>query len=135
MKRILVILFWALATLTAFGQTQPLTKEVPNYPFTHFERNRIVYPGDSLPMEQFFQKLDSVLFLGDGNVTIMHIGGSHVQAGVFTQQFRDNLLSIGTDLIGGQSFVFPFSAGSTNNPSYYYPIGSTDHERRFHRGR
>jgi lysophospholipase L1-like esterase len=119
MKRILVILFWALATLTAFGQTQPLTKKVPNYPFTHFERNRIVYPGDSLPMEQFFQKLDSVLFLGDGNVTIMHIGGSHVQAGVFTQQFRDNLLSIGTDLIGGQSFVFPFSAGSTNNPSYY----------------
>jgi lysophospholipase L1-like esterase len=42
-----------------------------------------------------------------------------VQAGVFTQQFRDNLLSISTDLIGGQNFVFPFTAGGTNNPSHF----------------
>ena len=70
-------------------------------------------------MERFFTKLDSVLFIGEGNVSIMHIGGSHVQAGVFTQQFRDNLLGIGTDLMGGQNFVFPFKAGGTNNPSHY----------------
>ena len=119
MKRVLVTFFWALATLTAYSQIQPLMKAVPDYTFAHFERNRIVYPGDSLPMERFFQKMDSVLFFGYGNVSIIHIGGSHVQAGVFTQQFRDNLLNIGTDLIGGQNFVFPFTAGKTNNPSYY----------------
>ena len=119
MKRVLVTFFWALATLTAYSQIQPLMKTVPDYTFAHFERNRIVYPGDSLPMERFFQKMDSVLFFGYGNVSIIHIGGSHVQAGVFTQQFRDNLLNIGTDLIGGQNFVFPFTAGKTNNPSYY----------------
>jgi lysophospholipase L1-like esterase len=49
----------------------------------------------------------------------MHIGGSHVQAGIFTQQFRDNLLNISPDLIGGQYFIFPFSTGGTNNPSHY----------------
>ena len=38
---------------------------------------------------------------------------------MFTQQFRDNLLSISDDLIGGQNFVFPFTAGGTNNPSHY----------------
>ena len=119
MKRVLVTFFWALATLTAYSQIQPLMKAVPDYTFAHFERNRIVYPGDSLPMERFFQKMDSVLFFGYGNVSIIHIGGSHVQAGIFTQQFRDNLLNIGTDLIGGQNFVFPFTAGKTNNPSYY----------------
>ena len=42
-----------------------------------------------------------------------------MQAGTFTQQFRDNLLSINTNLIGGQYFLFPFSAGKTNNPSHY----------------
>ena len=63
--------------------------------------------------------MDSVIFLGEGNVSIMHIGGSHVQAGVLTQQFRDNLLSISPDLIGGQYFVFPFSAGGTNNPTHF----------------
>ena len=101
------------------AQDLPLLKPVPKYKFAHFERNQIIYPGDSLAMERFFQKMDSVVYLGEGNVSIMHIGGSHVQAGVFTQQFRDNLLSIGTDLIGGQNFVFPFSAGGTNNPSHF----------------
>jgi len=101
------------------AQDLPLLKPVPKYKFAHFERNQIIYPGDSLAMERFFQKMDSVVYLGEGNVSIMHIGGSHVQAGVFTQQFRDDLLSIGTDLIGGQNFVFPFSAGGTNNPSHF----------------
>lgn len=70
-------------------------------------------------MERFYEKLDSVVFLGQGNVSIMHIGGSHVQAGVFTQQFRDDLLSIGDSLMGGPYFLFPFTAGGTNNPSHY----------------
>ena len=119
MRRLLLTLLLVLAAWAARGQSQPMMKTIPDYPFAHFERNQLVYPGDSLPMEHFFQKLDSVVFFGGNNVNIMHIGGSHVQAGVFTQQFRDNLLGIGTDLIGGQTFVFPFTAGNTNNPSYF----------------
>lgn len=102
------------------AQDQPLLRPVPDYGFARFEHNQILYPsGDSTAMERFFQKMDSVVFLGQGNVGIMHIGGSHVQAGVFTQQFRDNLLSIKPDLMGGQYFVFPFTAGGTNNPSHF----------------
>ena len=117
-KRLLTIVL-----LVAYGllpaQYLPLLKPVPEYSFANFDRNRIVYPGDSLALELFFRKMDSVVLLGKGNVSIMHIGGSHVQAGVFTQQFRDDLLSISPDLIGGQYFVFPFSAGGTNNPSHF----------------
>ena len=119
MKKCLFSIVLLLASRLLMAQSLPLVLPVPNYDFANFERNRILYPGDSLAMERFFQKMDSVLFLGEGNVSIMHIGGSHVQAGVMTQQFRDNLLSIGTDLIGGQNFVFPFTAGGTNNPSHY----------------
>lgn len=119
MKRLVISFLWVLIGLTANGQAQLFTRLIPDYPFAHFEKNQLLFPGDSLPMERFFQKMDSVVFLGEGNVSIMHIGGSHVQAGVFTQQFRDNLLSISTDLIGGQDFVFPFSAGKTNNPSHF----------------
>ena len=119
MKKWLISIGLILACQLLMAQSLPLVKAVPNYDFAHFERNQILYPGDSLAMERFFQKMDSVIFLGEGNVSIMHIGGSHVQAGVFTQQFRDNLLSISTDLIGGQNFVFPFSAGGTNNPSHF----------------
>ena len=119
MKKWLVFIGLILITRLLSAQTLPLVKPVPDLPFAHFEHNKIIYPGDSLAMERFFQKMDSVVFFGEGNLSIMHIGGSHVQAGMFTQQFRDNLLSISTDLIGGQYFVFPFSTGGTNNPSHY----------------
>lgn len=119
MKRLIISFLWVLVGLTANGQAQLFSRLIPSYPFTHFERNQLIFPGDSLCLELFFQKMDSVIFLGEGNVSIMHIGGSHVQAGVFTQQFRDNLLSISPDLMGGQDFVFPFSAGKTNNPSHF----------------
>ncbi len=119
MKKWWVFIGLLLTYCQLMAQTLPFVKPVPNYSFAHFEHNAILYPGDSLAMERFFQKMDSVVFFGEGNVSIMHIGGSHVQAGVFTQQFRDNLLSIGSDLMGGQYFVFPFSTGGTNNPSHY----------------
>ena len=114
---VFITLLFAYGMLVA--QDSTLLKPVPKLPFAHLDRNRIVFPGDSTAMERFFSKMDSVVFLGQGNVSIMHIGGSHVQAGVFTQQFRDDLLSIGDDLMGGQYFVFPFTAGGTNNPSHF----------------
>ena len=119
MKKWLVFIGLLLVYRQFSAQTLPLVKPVPDLPFAHLDHNKIIYPGDSVAMERFFQKMDSVVFFGEGNLSIMHIGGSHVQAGTFTQQFRDNLLSISTDLIGGQYFVFPFSTGGTNNPSHY----------------
>ena len=119
MKRWLVSIGLLLACKLIVAQELPLVKPLPELSFARFEHNRITYPGDSLAMERFFQKMDSVVLLGKGNISIMHIGGSHVQAGVFTQQFRDDLLSISPDLIGGQYFIFPFSAGGTNNPSHF----------------
>ena len=119
MRRLLIAIGMLLVCQWAAAQNLPLMKPIDDRSFAHFERNHLVFPGDNVAMERFFQKMDSVVFLGEGNVNIMHIGGSHVQAGVFTQQFRDNLLSIGTDLIGGQNFVFPFTAGGTNNPLHF----------------
>ena len=119
MKKWLIFIGLLLTMRLLVAQTLPLVKSVPDLPFAHLEHNKIIYPGDSLAMERFFQKMDSVVFFGEGNVSVMHIGGSHVQAGVFTQQFRDNLLNISPDLIGGQYFIFPFSTGGTNNPSHY----------------
>lgn len=119
MKKLLIIIgmFFAFATLQA--QEMPLLCPLPDLSFAHLNRNHLIFPGDSTAMERFFQKVDSVVFFGEGNVNIMHIGGSHVQAGTFTQQFRDDLLNINTNLMGGQYFVFPFTAGGTNNPSHY----------------
>ncbi len=120
MKKLALFIGLFSASIGLFGQTDIRLRPLPDYPFTHFNRNHLIFPsGDSTSMEFFFTKLDSVINEGKGNVSILHIGGSHVQAGTFTQQFRDNLLNIGDDLMGGGYFLFPFTAGNTNNPSHY----------------
>ena len=95
----------------------PVKIDVPDYSFTHFDRNKLIYPGDSLTMERFFGKLDTLFYTGTGHVSIMHIGGSHVQAGVFSQEMRDNLLNLFPGLIAGRGMVFPFM--NTNTPCSY----------------
>ncbi len=107
----------AISLLVSLGaQAQSMMKSVEQYRFANFERNRIVFPSDSTAFERFFDKLDRLIFTGKGNINIVHIGGSHVQAGVFTQQLRRNLLTMDADLVSGRGLVFPFSAAKTNNP-------------------
>ena len=73
-----------LLLLAAFpAGAQTLRKPLPACDFAHFERNRIVLSSPEA-YDRVFAKLDSVLYLGQGNLRILHIGGSHVQAGVFT---------------------------------------------------
>lgn len=112
----ILTLLLALVGFTALAQG-PVKRSIPECSFARFERNRLIYPSDSLPMERFFDKLDSLLFTGQGHVSIMHIGGSHVQAGVFTQQMRDNLLDLAPGLTAGRGLVFPFM--KTNTPASY----------------
>ena len=117
MKRITLLL--TLMTLCAtVGLAQgPTTIETPDYSFTNFDHNHLIYPGDSAAMERFFDKLDTLFFTGKGHVSIMHIGGSHVQAGVFSQQMRDNLLNLFPGITAGRGLVFPYM--NTNTPASY----------------
>lgn len=119
MRRLLTVIGILFYCQLLCGQTLPMLRTIPSHHFAHFERNKLLFPGQHDAMERFYQKLDSVVDLGEGTVNIMHIGGSHVQAGVFTQQFRDDLLSISPNAQCTQSFVFPFAVGKTNNPSHF----------------
>ena len=119
MRRLITIIGILFYCQLLCGQALPKLRTIPSHHFAHFERNSLLYPGQQNAMERFYQKLDSVVDLGEGTVNIMHIGGSHVQAGVFTQQFRDDLLSISPNAQCTQSFVFPFAVGKTNNPSHF----------------
>ncbi len=129
MKRsTLIICLLLVLTAGAFAQG-PVKVETPDYPFTRFDRNRLQYPGDSLAMERFFDKLDTLFFTGKGHMSIMHIGGSHVQAGTFSQQMRDNLLNLYPGITAGRGLVFPFM--KTNTPASYSisRTGEWDYQR------
>lgn len=63
--------------------------------------------------------MDQLLFEGKGNINIVHIGGSHVQADIHSGRFRDKLEHMLPGVSGPRGFVFPFKMAKTNSPSNY----------------
>lgn len=95
-------------------------RHIPSLGFARLERNRIQYPaGESPDFDRFLRKTDTLVTFGAGDVRILHIGGSHVQGGMWTQQLRRDLMMLRYGLDGGRGLVFPYAAASTNTPTGY----------------
>jgi lysophospholipase L1-like esterase len=93
---------------------------VPEYKFIHYDRNAIQIPGkDSTRLDRFFRKIDTLLQAGQGRINILHIGGSHVQADLFSHEVRRNLDILNGDFQTPRGLIFPFAVAKTNNPTNY----------------
>ncbi|GHT73307.1 hypothetical protein AGMMS50262_04200 [Bacteroidia bacterium] len=110
-------------TVSLFAQR---TKEnitevfVPEYNFMNTRYCDISVPGkDSMRLNHFFSKVDTLVCLGEGRINILHIGGSHVQADIFSNEVRRNLDAVNADFQPPRGFIFPFSVAKTNNPENY----------------
>ena len=88
-------------------------------PCLHAEggRDTLQFPAGRERFVPFFDKLSRLMQGADEQLNILHIGGSHVQAGDFTHRMRTNLASLGRN--GGRGLLFPFSALRTNTPASY----------------
>lgn len=107
----------ALMCQTLLSQNNP--RLVPEFDFIHLDSNAIRFYSENENLNQFFDKLDTLIFEGKGQLSIMQIGGSHVQADIWTDRLRRNFQDLSPNLNGGRGFIFPFSLAKTNNPSYY----------------
>ncbi|MDX5427102.1 MAG: GDSL-type esterase/lipase family protein [Bacteroidota bacterium] len=110
--RLLIIVFFPLIAMGQLALQE-------QYPFLRTEANRIRYNGDSAGFYRFFSKLDTLIFQGKGQVNILHMGGSHVQAGILSDAMREDMLSLSPGLRGDRGFFFPFRLAGTNNPRNY----------------
>lgn len=91
-----------------------------NYPFICYDANVIHYDSTAPAMQHFFNKWYKVHTTGQGTVSIVHMGGSHVQAGTFPHRVRTRLLSDNPTLVGSRGLLFPYSAAAKcNNPADY----------------
>jgi lysophospholipase L1-like esterase len=108
-----------MVPLVGMAQSYPLMKELPHYDCINHKANRLIYCGDSTKFEQFFAKLDSLALWGEGNINILHIGGSHIQAGVFPNRMRTNFANIQPGFAASRGAIFPYTAARTNNPKNY----------------
>jgi len=97
---------------------------VKQYDFVHYENNAINFYNDSSDFEALFNKFDELIFEGKGKISVMQVGGSHIQADVWSDRIRKNFFKFSPGLNGGRGFLFPFTLAHTNNP-YYYKVTYT----------
>lgn len=111
MKRAFLLALLLLSVLPLEGR---------RYPFVRVEKNELKFPGGpSSEYSLFLRKLDSLVTFGSADVRILHIGGSHVQGGTWTDRLRRSFLALRYGMDGGRGLVFPFAAASTNTPVSY----------------
>ena len=119
MKRTILLLTLLLAFVPTDAQNR-LHRRVPRLGFARLERNALQFPGGESPdFDLFLRKLDTLVMTGRGDVRILHVGGSHVQGGTWTNTFRKDLLSLSYGMDGGRGLVFPYAAAGTNTPMGY----------------
>ena len=101
--------------------SQQVSLNLSKYPFIKPQENILEIPagGDSTLINNFFAKLDSFYQTGQGKINIVHIGGSHVQAGFFTNKLRQNFDFFNDTLKPSVGIIFPFKVAKTNNPRHY----------------
>ena len=117
MAFIVVAAVLGIGSCHAQTTTPPDTKE---YPFVRYDSNQLRYDSNSVVMQRLFSKMRRVATTGKGTVNIVHIGGSHVQAGVFPNQVRVRIMQRWPQAVGGRGMLFPYSAAAKcNNPDDY----------------
>ena len=108
----------ALSFSESIAQQVDLTPDL--YPFLALDKNKLAFYGDSSQFNAIFQKLDSQVFLGKGNLSILHIGGSHVQGGTLQQTMRAKFDNMVPGIGGERGFFFPYQMAQSNMPSDYH---------------
>ncbi len=121
MRKINIILSLKLISLVSLvqAQTGDYFLGLKQYPFIKYEKNTIITPADSNYLEGLYDKFDQIINYGEGKINIIHIGGSHIQADIYTNQIRKRFQSLQYDMNGGRGMVFPYRIAKTNNPSNY----------------
>ena len=94
-------------------------RPLPDYPFIRYGDNTLQFPSGRADFDTLYHKMDSLLSTGKGKINILHIGGSHVQAGYLSHRLRMNFSTLGDSVMTARGVVFPFRILRTNAPQNY----------------
>jgi lysophospholipase L1-like esterase len=90
------------------------------YPFINFQKNYFsFYSSTSKNWVNFVASFSKMTAEKKGKLNFYHIGGSHLQADIYTNDFRTFLQTNWPEIPGERGIVFPFDLAHTNNPSNY----------------
>ena len=93
---------------------------VNQFPFINFDENIFTFPSnENQSWDELYNSMDSMIRFKDRKLNFYHIGGSHIQADIYTHDFRSFLQRNWPGLGGHRGLVFPFNLARTNNPGNY----------------
>jgi lysophospholipase L1-like esterase len=93
---------------------------VNQFPFINFDENVFTFPSnENESWDELYNSMDSMIRFKDRKLNFYHIGGSHIQADIYTHDFRSFLQRNWPGLGGHRGLVFPFNLARTNNPGNY----------------
>jgi hypothetical protein len=121
-NKLLPVLILLFISLGLKGQeSDPDTLGTVEFPFINYEGDTLINAQYLLPFFNKLLKLEN----GDTNqVSILHIGDSHIQADFITREIRKSLqLRFGN---AGRGLVFPLRVAGTNEPADFRSATNTN---------
>lgn len=119
MNPLLKRIFLPFFSLPVLAYAQPISEmyeHLHRSALISHEHIRLLLPGGDSLLIAFADKVSK---LADGRISdlnLVHIGGSHVQAGVLTNTIRNNLIHLHPAFFGDKGLLFPYKMAGTNNP-------------------
>jgi lysophospholipase L1-like esterase len=117
---ICLLSFFLLINKDVSAQTNPYLYQVNQYNFIRYDLNEMHHFGDDKYSSGFYDKLEKLVRTGEGRINVVQIGGSHIQAGIFSGQIRSRLQQMNGEMNAGWGFMFPYRISRTNSPFGYY---------------
>ncbi len=119
MKKFFCFPFFFAVVQFSFAQLTdyPLYVRVPD--FVDTASNVIEYGNEDGKLDKLFGTFTSFVTKGKGRYNIVHFGGSHLQAAIYTEQLKQRLNEQFYGIVRSVGYVFPFKIAKTNHPVYY----------------
>lgn len=120
MKRnhFLWLITWLMSYANLMAQEEVVS--FSKYDFIRNDLNRIVFSKDSSSYDSLFVKLNKLIMKGEGQINIVHIGDSHIQADYFSGRMRERSQTFFQGGIGSRGFIFPSKLIHSNNPFNFF---------------
>ncbi len=119
MLRMMLITACLLPYMTARPQSSGFPYDIARYDFIRYDLNRFVFGRDSSAFMHFMEKYGRLIRQGEEQLSVVHIGGSHLQADIYSDRIRSRFQTFEMGDNGGRGFLFPYRVAGTNNPSNY----------------
>lgn len=110
------LIFTCLVSCVFYLLSNHITAQ--QYPFINYDQSKLRFGKDSSQFMDFYKKIDELREGKRKKVTVVHFGGSHIQAGFWTEVLMDGFQSMG-NFNGGGTFIFPFKIVKTNSPHFF----------------